>query len=349
MCVIVHKPKGSTWDEESLINCADRNGDGIGMAYRHEGRVIIHKGFMGKNGLDDAWEAISELPMECQEDEMMLHFRIGTHGHKDQGNCHPFPLCNDYAIMRALQCKCNMAIAHNGILRIEPDDKTVSDTMAFIKHCMYPNIGMIKEKPDILMDIAIESCRMMIMTKDNTFRWGKWEEHKGCWYSNSGYKSYKVQHYGKGSSVGFSGAGYPAAGEHFQFGYNGAEDERDWNDRSFALQSGAGNYQENCANCKYQSTPCTNEPCSTCLKARPAGSTEWVASKFESKFDRPRGDAPINPIFLCNNCKYRLADIKDPSSKCKACFPLSSRPNFKRDKHLAKQHNKPRLRLYANA
>lgn len=85
MCIIIYKPKNLIIEPDLLINAWDSNPHGAGFTYWDES---LH-GWVTLKGLmtfDDFFEAYSPF----QESEMVLHFRIATHGVINEKNTHPF-------------------------------------------------------------------------------------------------------------------------------------------------------------------------------------------------------------------------------------------------------------------
>ena len=136
MCVIVMKPAGAETPSLSVLeNCWNSNPDGAGVAISCRGDVRISKGFMTFSALKAFYEA-EQLDKRFSQ-AMVFHFRIGTHGFKDQGNTHPFPVCATPEELRALEGRHPLAAAHNGIMtiKIDADKKQISDTGQFLIDC----------------------------------------------------------------------------------------------------------------------------------------------------------------------------------------------------------------------
>ena len=114
MCVIL---QGKKADVDKLIDQAyESNPDGCGLMAVVDGQPIIHKSVDFVSFIN-AWNGIPD------DVEVGVHFRIGTHGHLNDDNCHPFPVGS------------NVWLMHNGIIRgITIPDPTWSDTKAFSHH-----------------------------------------------------------------------------------------------------------------------------------------------------------------------------------------------------------------------
>jgi hypothetical protein len=131
MCVIIVKPAGVKMPSltvlEKMWNC---NRDGAGLAISNKRNVTIDKGFMTFEALKDYYERKQLASMTYKL--VVVHFRIGTHGLKDGGNTHPFPLAGTPEQIRQLELTANEAIFHNGVFNLAVTEKHVSDTGQFI-------------------------------------------------------------------------------------------------------------------------------------------------------------------------------------------------------------------------
>ncbi len=192
MCIIVAKPTGvNIPDTETLEQCFTSNRDGIGFSYCLPGdKPTISKGFVNVAKLEKMMDAANIT----KEHNLIIHFRFATHGKKDQGNCHPFPLTANYEQMRWLDCLCEVAIAHNGVFSNMPVSEKHSDTMKFI--------GGILASPEVIENIDSDSVRELIkgycgyssklafLKSTGLTLIGNFEEDNGIFYSNSQYKKY---------------------------------------------------------------------------------------------------------------------------------------------------------------
>lgn len=191
MCIIIAKPAGVDLpDTETLDNCFTSNRDGIGFAFNKTGETPhIAKGYANVKKLE---KMIDEFKI-TKEHNLLIHFRLATHGAKDQGNCHPFPLTSDYKEMRYLNCICDVAVAHNGVFGSVPSHEKHSDTMKFI--------GGILAQPEIINNIESPAVKSLIkgycgyssklafLRSSGITTIGDFEEDKGIKYSNTQFKS----------------------------------------------------------------------------------------------------------------------------------------------------------------
>ena len=179
MCVAIYKPKNATVDFDKLEACHDTNPDGMGFAVVVDNKILIHK------QLDD-FTSFFDLVNRYQNDDMLLHFRIKTHGKIDRSNCHPFLLANK-----------SVGFAHNGILsKYTPNAKSkVSDTVIFRKTMLEP---LVQQYPDAIFEdkLIIQLLGEAIGTNNKLVLLDRKGNHsiineeegetiKGVWYSNT--------------------------------------------------------------------------------------------------------------------------------------------------------------------
>jgi predicted glutamine amidotransferase len=206
MCVIVCKQKGSVLPpSDHLVNCQDKNRDGIGVCYHKEGgdkRVIIKKDFKNVQHL------IYWLHKEIKkEDAIIIHFRNATVGLEDEGNRHPYPVTNSKELIREVNLKCKMAVAHNGVFSNHTDrskDNIFSDSQKFVMDILSNNIVKnniyTNEAIGKLIKGYIGSNKLAFMNKEGKIMlFGDYEkemvEKTELYYSNTNYKK-SIVYYG---------------------------------------------------------------------------------------------------------------------------------------------------------
>lgn len=180
MCIAIVKPKDKVIPKEVLQTCASANPDGMGFAYCKDGKVIIVKAV---DNFEKFYKAYSKVETTSN---MLIHFRIATHGEVCKDNCHPFRLNN------------RMALIHNGIISgYGSKTENKSDTKDFIEKV----IGNISHKqwhnPSFreLVGKVIGYSKLGILDKTGEYfiineEKGVWDD--GVWYSNSSYKPKEI-------------------------------------------------------------------------------------------------------------------------------------------------------------
>lgn len=196
MCVICIKAPGVSFpDYEKVENMFLTNPDGAGFVYSLNGEVHIRKGFMTLLEFDNALQQLKALP-GIDDETVIMHFRIGTAGGNIPENTHPFPMSKGKEQLRSLSLDGKFtAIAHNGIIPINRPDKSISDTMEYIRTKLVNYRKRDKtflQKKICLEQIAreINGSRMVFLHPDGTFeKVGTWyTENDGLIYSNLHWK-----------------------------------------------------------------------------------------------------------------------------------------------------------------
>ncbi len=190
MCLIVVKPKGEKLPlERYLKNGADKNADGIGVSYWKVGEDEVHIKKNFKN-IESFLNWMNQTIKE--EDALVIHFRLATHGLKDKGNRHPFPITYNKKLLRETELTCQMAVSHNGILTQYDSDQTYSDTQKFVVDILADEaIKNNLDSPAVqkLIDEFLNRDRLAILKKDGLIQlFGEFEEEDKLYYSNTGYK-----------------------------------------------------------------------------------------------------------------------------------------------------------------
>lgn len=181
MCVAIYKPAGvETPSLDTLKQCWDANPDGAGFAMRTDGEysIEIHKGYMTWKSFVTAYE---KYHLADFTGDLLLHFRIATHGGISPGLTHPFSLTKDVKLLKHTNVKTNYALIHNGMLPIEPEGN-ISDTMEFCRRLapLYQNIPAALN----LIEGMAGNNKIAVMTRDNVHLFGEWENINGVYFSN---------------------------------------------------------------------------------------------------------------------------------------------------------------------
>ena len=180
MCIAIYKPAGIDIPKETLIQCNRANNDGAGMAYSIGRGMRIRKGYFN-------FEDFYAEYLEHKDKQMLIHFRIATHGKIEKENCHPFFVTK------------NLAFIHNGIISHHGGNKDISDTRDFNYKILRPMVkqfgeGIIfKKEFRHLIEQYIGYSKLSFLHADgrvsiaNALK-GEWSN--GVWYSNSSYRPY---------------------------------------------------------------------------------------------------------------------------------------------------------------
>ena len=119
--------------KEFLQNAWKTNPDGAGFMVANGREVFISKGFMK---FEKFWKAVDKLPENLP---IVYHFRIATHGARNEKGTHPFPITSNERLLQKRFVKTDIGVAHNGIIHLcgnyskEKNPYNLSDTQLFIK------------------------------------------------------------------------------------------------------------------------------------------------------------------------------------------------------------------------
>lgn len=198
--------------DETFTTMFYNNDDGAGYMYAYRNKVYIKKGFMK---LSDFKDSIKKLPeslgvSDLTDIPMIFHFRIGTAGGNIPENTHPFPITDNVKIIKSLNYKTDIGVAHNGIIHNVTPRTGISDTMEYILSQMSIMKKIDKKfysKPLYLelMENAVESKLAFLDGKGKIYTVGRFvtDEATGLVYSNESYKARK-SYFGLNSSYRYN-------------------------------------------------------------------------------------------------------------------------------------------------
>jgi len=170
MCVAIYKPENVQMPSlDTLKKCWEANPDGAGFALFTGGdkyAIEIHKGYMTWKQFKAAFE---KYRLADFTGDLLLHFRIATHGGISPGNTHPFSLTKDVKLLKHTNVLTNYALIHNGILPIKPEGD-ISDTMEFCRRLapLYQNIPSAFN----LIEGMAGNNKIAVMTRDKVHLFG---------------------------------------------------------------------------------------------------------------------------------------------------------------------------------
>lgn len=180
MCVAIYKPENVKLPAlEVLKQCWNANPDGAGFALltgEKKYAIEIHKGYMTWKSFVTAYEKY----LADFTGDLLLHFRIATHGGVSPGLTHPFSLTRDVKLLKHTNVRTNYALIHNGMLPIESDEG--SDTMELCRRLS----GLRTNIPEIfnLIEGMLGNNKIAVMTRDKVHLFGDWENIDGVYFSN---------------------------------------------------------------------------------------------------------------------------------------------------------------------
>ena len=179
MCIAILN-KSSMLEESVFENSFENNPDGCGMAYVIHGKVRVIHNLTSWKSLYEEYQQVRPLT----KSPIMIHFRIGTSGAKDERNLHPFMVTKD------------MALIHNGMVSYSPIEKDKSDTwhfVEFLKTLKNPHNLLYSQSVESQMISAITTgSKLCFLHRNGSFniineKAGSWKDD--TWYSNNSYES----------------------------------------------------------------------------------------------------------------------------------------------------------------
>lgn len=179
MCVIVYKPQNKSLNIDDLADMWDRNPHGAGIAWQRRSKIRWVKGMMD---FDTFIHTLGSIDRDDSK-ELVIHFRLATHGSVEPLNCHPFPV---YA-KNALKGEDEAVLFHNGILNQfgKSGKDGMSDSHDFTDSILSA-IGskeIRKLLPHVGGRFAYWDAKGVLLT-------GGFTEKDKCEYSNMNWKSY---------------------------------------------------------------------------------------------------------------------------------------------------------------
>lgn len=216
MCIILTCDANRRPTAETIETCWRGNPDGAGYAYATGSDVVISKGYMT---LPDFKTALARVPETAP---LILHFRIGTSGGYGPEVTHPYPVTSDLTALHALDVKCPVAIAHNGVLPYASDDaQGISDTVAYVMRVVSrvarqrpvrKHGGLCKStKARRTLRRTSQGSRLaLIDATGHLLRTGEgWETvSPGVYASNGTWRPYKARYVSQYGAFGYDECGY---------------------------------------------------------------------------------------------------------------------------------------------
>lgn len=189
MCILIIKPKNEVFPSEGILrNCFESNPDGIGLAWMDEsGKSHIRKGFFK---FKKFMKHVGKLADELIPYDVIIHFRLATHGSISIGNCHPFPIDTDINRLKKGYFDGYFPImAHNGVIhqlgnKAKKTINDLSDTMVFAKELR------LKGEKDKDNQKILNMGKFAILDMDGLRTYGNFIEDNGILYSNESYMSF---------------------------------------------------------------------------------------------------------------------------------------------------------------
>lgn len=174
MCVIATKQKGVKISLKTMEDMFEANPHGAGFAIVEKGITEISKGYFS---VQDMFNDVNNL----QDESLVLHFRIATHGELSSEMTHPFivdkNVKNSTKIMHVTE---KPVLFHNGIIQ-GYGDKEVSDTCDFVTGTL-AHLDTLEKMTRVLS--LVGGSKFVLINKGKIYRIGNFEKYKGLYVSN---------------------------------------------------------------------------------------------------------------------------------------------------------------------
>lgn len=174
MCVIAIKPEKITVDIADVRQCWDINPDGAGIMFTSPNGVRIVRGFANP-------DVLSQTLDNLKNQQVVVHYRLRTHGKIDTDNCHPFPIKTITATPNRKGITARLGIVHNGIISGWGDEER-SDTRQLVEDVLERI-----EDPDSIWKV-LQSLqgynKFAMLAPDTLYTVGAFDNHGECKYSN---------------------------------------------------------------------------------------------------------------------------------------------------------------------
>jgi hypothetical protein len=177
MCIAIMKSANKKISKSTLRRCYDANPDGAGFMYAEDKQLVVKKGYF----------TFKEFYKEYRphgDKQVLIHFRIKTHGPIDKNNCHPF-LVNS-----------GLGFIHNGIIS-GYGSNSKSDTIEFNESILqkivakHGNNSLFDDPMVELIENIIGYSKLVFLDRHGNYKImnenkGAW--NNGVWYSNNSWK-----------------------------------------------------------------------------------------------------------------------------------------------------------------
>ena len=180
MCIIIVANKNKKIPSEHIKLASELNCDGFGISASVNNKLFVYKSI--SINPDDIIKLYNSIRQVATGD-IVLHFRLATHGDVSDKLCHPFHVNK------------NLVMFHNGVIRdnvsgYNGHDKNESDTTAFVNNVL-KNFKKGFQNNETIMNMISTSvgeynrlCFLDSTGKTNYTSSDKWVEYNGILYSN---------------------------------------------------------------------------------------------------------------------------------------------------------------------
>ena len=340
MCIIA-VCRDRKLSEEELLACWENNSDGAGMAWFDNKYHVIEKGYMNIDLFKERYSEIDILPH-------VVHFRIATAGGVIPQLTHPF-ICSKMSPLEIEWKGKEPVLFHNGIISnwqdlakiigVETPNHWWSDTRVMASIVSRVDLDFLTE----------EGGKYVILVNKEIKIYGKFIEHLGIEFSNSGYEeswfNYKTFNYGSWYNTKYKKNNTAiSTSPRTSFSICEACPDGNSNICKFCSESENSPWLVNmdidpCDNCKFirDSNHCLDceskqkgtptlvgsaygISCTTCAYA-PCSNAKYVCkacqnNPYKNKIQRKAITYTPTGTILCDNCNQKYSPVSDLCATC---------------------------------
>lgn len=232
MCIAIMNGFKTTLKKDWVRNSWENNGDGAGLLWVNDGKLEI---FKEMTTFDTYYNKYIEVRKEFPKSNILLHFRISTHGKINTTNCHPFLVDK------------TIGFIHNGMIHQVERNTEFSDTYMF-NELILKKLPKGFEKNVAMQELLhnyIDSSKLVFLNNKNeptiiNEEAGHWVGD--TWFSNSSYKQVNSWVDYGGTKKAKSSVGYGS-----QSWYGGASFGTSWDKTS--AWGGSTMTTQKCSSC----------------------------------------------------------------------------------------------------
>lgn len=180
MCIVIVANKNKKIPNKHVELANELNCDGFGISASVNNKLFVYKSIsMNSDDIIKLYNSIRQVATG----DIVLHFRLATHGNVSDKLCHPFHVNKD------------LVMFHNGVIRdsvsgYNEHNKNESDTKAFVNNVL-KNFKKGFQNNETIMNIISETlgeynklCFLDNAGNTTYTSSSKWVEHNGILYSN---------------------------------------------------------------------------------------------------------------------------------------------------------------------
>lgn len=301
MCIAIMNGFKTTLKKEWVRNSWENNGDGAGLLWVNDGKLEI---FKEMTTFDTYYNKYIAVRKEFPKSNILLHFRISTHGKINSTNCHPFLVDK------------TIGFIHNGMIHQVERNTEFSDTYMF-NELILKKLPKGFEKNVAMQELLhsyIDSSKLVFLSNKNeptiiNEEAGHWLGD--TWFSNSSYKQVNSWVDYGGTKKEKSAVGYASQGW-----YGGSSYLTSW-DKTSTYTSNAKITSHTCTGCKdyLYEDEVLDGICSYCIEEQAIDELEYV-QEYSIADDLSTYECQCDG---CNELKPVKWNVQYTASLCKAC------------------------------